>query len=61
MEGVLNFLTSSDIEKIHQASLEVLSEVGVKITHPEIRRLLLEAGAKEGNNSILLFLCSLEV
>jgi len=55
MEGVLNFLTSSDIEKIHQASLEVLSEVGVKITHPEIRRLLLEAGAKEGNNSILLF------
>ena len=55
MEGVLNFLTSSDIEKIHQASLEVLSEVGVKITHPEIRRLLLEAGAKEGNNFILLF------
>jgi trimethylamine--corrinoid protein Co-methyltransferase len=49
------FLSESEIKNIHQASLEVLSGTGVKITHLEIRRLLLETGAKEGNDSILLF------
>jgi trimethylamine--corrinoid protein Co-methyltransferase len=53
MEGVLNFLNSSDIKKIHQASLEVLSGAGVKITHPEVRRLLLDDGATEGTDSAL--------
>jgi len=33
----------------------VLAEVGVKISHPEIRLLLLEAGAKEGKESVLFF------
>ena len=49
------FLRRSEIEKIHEASIEVLAEVGVKISHPEIRLLLLEAGAKEGKESILFF------
>lgn len=52
---VHEFLSKSEIKKIHQASLEVLAETGVKITHPEIRRLLLEAGAEEKINSIFCF------
>lgn len=43
----------AEIERIHEASLEILLEVGVKISHPEIRQLLLGAGAKEGNDSVL--------
>jgi trimethylamine---corrinoid protein Co-methyltransferase len=53
MEAALNFLTEKDIEKIHQASLEVLFETGVRISHPEIRRLLLENGGKEGKDSVV--------
>lgn len=49
------FLSRSEIEKIHEASLEILSEVGVMVNHPGIRRLLLDAGAKEGNESVLFF------
>ncbi len=54
-EDALNFLRGPDIERIHKASLEILSEVGVKITYPKIRGLLLEAGAKEGKDSVLFF------
>jgi len=46
-------LTTSEIEKTHQASLQVLSEVGVKISHLEIRKLLLNAGARQGRESVL--------
>ncbi|MBS3917537.1 MAG: trimethylamine methyltransferase family protein [Deltaproteobacteria bacterium] len=49
------FLSKKEIQSIHESSLEVLSGTGVKITHPEIRSLLLEAGAKEGNDFALLF------
>ena len=41
---------SAEIQKIQEASLEILGEVGVKIPHPEIRRMLLEAGAKKRMN-----------
>jgi len=54
MQGLVEgFLSSAEIQKIQEASLEVLSEVGVKIPHPEIRRMLLDAGAKEKEESIL--------
>jgi len=43
--------TSAEARRIHQASVEILTEVGVKITHPEIRRLLLDAGAQERKDS----------
>ena len=52
MEGrVDGFLSSGEIQKIQESSLEILSEVGVKIPHAEIRRMLLEAGAKEKDES----------
>ena len=59
MGGSLHFLSRSEIEEIHQASLEVLSETGVKITHPEIRKLLLDEGAREKDDSVLLLPSSL--
>ncbi len=46
-------LSGTEIEKIHQASLEILAEVGVNIGHPEIRRLLLDSGARESQGSVL--------
>jgi len=48
-------LSNREIQKIHESSLEILLEVGIKVTHPEIRQLLLEAGAKEGSDFVLFF------
>jgi len=52
MEGLL---ARDKIREINEASLEILSEVGIRITHPKIRRLLLESGGKEGKDSAVLF------
>ena len=49
------FLLNEEIRKIRESSLEVLSEVGVKITHSQVRQRLLEAGVKEGSNAVLYF------
>lgn len=48
------FISKDKIKKIHDSSLLILSEVGVKITHPYIRSLLLDSGAKEKDKSIIL-------
>ncbi len=48
-------ISQVEVRRIHEASIEVLAEVGVKISHPEIRLLLLEAGVKEGKESIIFF------
>jgi len=52
MEG---FLTRDKICEINESSLGILSEIGIKITHPEVRRLLLESGGIEGKDSTVLF------
>ncbi len=41
----VNYLTKDGIEQIHQATLQVLSETGVKLTHPAGRDLLSAHGA----------------
>ena len=41
----LSVLETSELEKIHQASLEILSETGVNIHSKEMRNLLNDAGA----------------
>jgi trimethylamine--corrinoid protein Co-methyltransferase len=46
-------ISNIEIQKIHESSLDILSTVGIKVTHPEIRQLLLESGAKEGNNFVI--------
>jgi trimethylamine:corrinoid methyltransferase-like protein len=43
--------TPAEARRIHQASLEILVQVGVTITHPGIRTLLLDAGALERKDS----------
>jgi len=56
VSGLLESVISQvEVRRIHEASIEVLAEVGVKISHPEIRILLLEAGVKEGKDSIIFF------
>ena len=42
----LNVLSDEQLEKLHCASLEILRTVGVRIPHPEMRRLFGEAGAQ---------------
>ena len=42
----LQFLDSKDIQNIHQTSLKILSEVGVRVYHAEILKLLADAKAE---------------
>jgi trimethylamine--corrinoid protein Co-methyltransferase len=54
VEGkVEGFLSIEEIQKVQEASLEILAEVGVKIPHPAIRQMLLEAGAKEKDENAI--------
>jgi trimethylamine---corrinoid protein Co-methyltransferase len=41
----LTVLSPEDIEKIHQASLEILRDVGVRLPHPGVLKILSDAGA----------------
>jgi trimethylamine--corrinoid protein Co-methyltransferase len=38
-----------DAERLHQASLRILEEVGVRLEHDEVRRRVLAAGARPGS------------
>jgi len=42
----LNFLSQSEIEAIHQATLRILDEVGVTLKHQQTQELLAAAGAR---------------
>jgi len=49
------FLSPSNAARIHQASLQVLENTGVKLDHQEAEALYLEAGAKkDGDGRILI-------
>jgi trimethylamine--corrinoid protein Co-methyltransferase len=50
----LKILTDTEVEAIHLASLRILGEVGVILTHPEAREILSGAGAQVCDNRILL-------
>ena len=43
--GFSEILNSAEIRKIHDTSMRILSEIGVKINHDEILDLLSDAGA----------------
>jgi trimethylamine--corrinoid protein Co-methyltransferase len=47
-------LTEEELEAIHQASLRILSEVGVALTHSKAREILAGAGAKVKGERVLL-------
>jgi trimethylamine---corrinoid protein Co-methyltransferase len=42
----VDLVDDEQLEAIHQASLRILSEVGIDFLHPEARRVLAEAGAR---------------
>jgi trimethylamine--corrinoid protein Co-methyltransferase len=44
----MGLLSSTDIARIHEASLDLLETVGVKVDHPELVRRLCAAGAEGG-------------
>jgi trimethylamine:corrinoid methyltransferase-like protein len=43
--GQLEILSKSDVEEIHDATMEVLSNLGVKVWSPAAIKLLADAGA----------------
>ena len=50
----LSVLTQAEVEAIHQASLRVLNESGVVLSHPEGREILTGAGARIEGERVLL-------
>ena len=46
MRGVLTFLSDSEVEQIHEASLRILKETGVKVLSEKVRKLLADNGAE---------------
>lgn len=50
----LTALTIEELEAIHQATLRILNEVGVALTHPQAREILAGAGATVRGERVLL-------
>lgn len=50
----LSYLNMSEVDAIHYATLRILSEVGILLTHKHARNLLLEAGAALKDDRVLL-------
>ncbi len=50
----LEILSAEGLEKIHEASLELLENHGMRVLHPDARKLLAEAGAEVDNNQQLV-------
>ncbi len=44
--GRLILLSNNDIERIHETSLKILQEIGIKVLSKKVQRLLAENGAK---------------
>jgi trimethylamine--corrinoid protein Co-methyltransferase len=47
-------MSEADIEAVHSASLRVLAETGIILTHPQAREILSGAGASVENDKVLL-------
>lgn len=50
----LTVLSDEEVEAIHQATLRILSEVGIVLTQPEAREVLVGAGATVRGDRVLL-------
>jgi trimethylamine--corrinoid protein Co-methyltransferase len=55
-KATMSVLAKDEIELVHETSLRILSEVGVKIESPSVLELLKEAGAKVDPQKQLAFL-----
>ena len=49
-----NILTGEQIARIHQASLEILATVGVRVNHPDGLRVLRDAGCQVEDGNLVL-------
>ena len=49
-------LSADEIESIHQASLQVLAELGMKVTDLEARKIYAEGGARVDDNEEMVYL-----
>jgi len=49
-------LSTDEIESIHQASLRVLAELGMKVTDTEARKIYAEGGARVDDNEEMVYL-----
>lgn len=47
MKAVMTMLSESEIEKIHESSLDILEKVGVKVASDKVRRMLVQFGCRE--------------
>lgn len=52
--NTLKILSDAEVEALHQATLRILDEVGVILTHPGARQMLTEAGATTKNDRVCL-------
>jgi trimethylamine--corrinoid protein Co-methyltransferase len=52
--NTLNILNDAEVETLHHATLRILAEVGVTLTHPDARQMLTDAGATIQNNRVCL-------
>ena len=50
----LTVLTDAELQAIHQATLRILSEIGIVLTHPGAREVLAGAGARVRDGRVLL-------
>ena len=50
----LRILTESEVEAVHQATLRILGEIGIALTQPEARDILVGAGARVRADRVLL-------
>ncbi len=52
--NTLKILSDAEVESLHQATLRILNEIGVILTHPGARQMLTDAGAKVQNGRVCL-------
>lgn len=50
----LKLLSDAEVEALHQATLRILSEVGLALTHTKARQMLMDAGASIQNERVIL-------
>ena len=52
--NTLKLLSDAEVEALHQATLRILNEVGIILTHPGARQMLTDAGASIHNERVLM-------
>ena len=52
LSPMMRMVSDEQVRELHYATLEILSQTGVKMQDPQGRELLLAAGARESNGRI---------